>query len=88
MEHDEFIRMLAKEGFTEVVTVTRAADGFLESHSHSFEAKAFILQGEIHLYIGETTLICQPGNVFHLLANELHSERYGRDGVTYLVGRK
>ena len=26
--------------------------------------------------------------VFHLLANEPHSERYGPEGVKYLVGRK
>jgi quercetin dioxygenase-like cupin family protein len=88
MEREEFLGILAREGFAEAVTVKRDANAMLDVHEHPFEAKALILAGELTLRVGETDLIYQPGDVFHLRAHEAHAERYGADGVTYLVGRK
>lgn len=88
MDPDRFTRELQHEGFDTLVSVTREPDVFLDTHTHPFEAKALILRGEI-------TLVCQgqarqyrPGEVFHLARDEPHTEQYGPDGVTYLVGRK
>lgn len=88
MERHEFIDTLTREGFTEIVTVTREADGFMDDHAHPFEAKALILEGELCLRAGAAEQVYRPGQVFHLRANEAHAERYGPEGVTYLVGRK
>ena len=88
MEHALFQAELVSEGFSEITTVERAADGFLAAHAHPFEAKALILAGEITLQIGSIEQHYQVGQVFHLPANQLHSERYGAAGVRYLVGRK
>lgn len=88
MERDQFIELLAKEGFAEIATVEREAFGFLDMHSHPFEAKALILDGEIQLRIDDAEQICKKGQLFHLRANQPHSERYGPDGVRYVVGRK
>ena len=88
MQRDEFLATLARDGFEVIVTVEQQADRFLEVHAHPFEAKALILAGELRLCIGDTEQLYQAGQVFHLPANEPHSERYGAEGVTYLVGRK
>jgi quercetin dioxygenase-like cupin family protein len=88
MEREEFLGILEREGFAEAVTVTREPNAALDVHEHPFEAKALILDGELTLRIGETDLIYQPGDVFHLRTREAHAERYGPKGVTYLVGRK
>lgn len=88
MNRTEFVQMLADEHFGEVVTVSRAADGFLGTHAHPFEAKALILKGDLRLQVGASEQVYQAGQVFHLRANESHSEFYGPDGVEYLVGRK
>ena len=88
MERENFATLLAKEGFKEVVTVSRQADGFLDAHAHPFEAKGLILRGELRIRAGGAEQVYQAGHVFHLRANEPHSERYGADGVEYLVGRK
>ncbi len=88
MERNEFIDILAKEGFAEIVTVEREADGVLGVHAHPFEAKALILAGEIQLRIGDTEQVHKSGQIFHLLPNVPHSEIYGPEGVKYLVGRK
>jgi len=87
MDRETFTSALAKEGFIELVIVTREA-GALEEHAHPFEAKALILAGEIHIHIGDEERLYQPGDVFHLPANLPHAERYGPQGVQFLVGRK
>ena len=88
MQRDEFLATLAKDGFEVIVTVEQQADRFLDTHAHPFEAKALILAGQLRLCVGDTEQVYQAGQVFHLQANETHSERYGPEGVTYLVGRK
>ncbi|SEI67712.1 cupin domain-containing protein [Paraburkholderia diazotrophica] len=88
MERDEFIDALKREGFAEIVTVTHDAQGTLEDHAHPFEAKALILHGQLTLRTGDMERVYRMGDVFHLHANENHSERFGPDGVQYLVGRK
>ena len=88
MERDEFVGALKREGFEEVVTVTRDPNGTVEDHTHPFEAKALVVHGELTIRIGATERVYKTGDVFHLQANVSHSERYGPDGVQYLVGRK
>ena len=87
MQRDAFIRSLAEEGFPEPVFVTREA-GEVEEHAHPFEAKALVVEGEIRIRAGGEERRYGVGDVFHLRANERHTERYGPDGVQYLVGRR
>ena len=88
MDRATFEAALVSEGFSEIVTVERVANGFLDTHAHPFEAKALILAGDIHLQVGASEKHYRVGDVFHLLANHVHTERYGPAGVSYLVGRK
>ena len=88
MNKEEFASELSREGFKEVVTVTREADGFMDLHTHPFEAKALILDGELKIWVDDTEIFCKAGDTFHLLAETAHSERSGPAGVTFLVGRK
>ena len=88
MERDEFIGILASDGFDVIVTVEQQANAILDVHAHPFEAKALVLAGELCLCIDDTEHVYQAGQMFHLRANEAHSERFGPAGVTYLVGRK
>jgi quercetin dioxygenase-like cupin family protein len=88
MEREKFTEILAMDGFEEVVTVTKEPHGFLSTHTHPFEAKALILSGELRLWVGNAEQTLRVGQVFHLLSDEPHSEQYGPEGVTYLVGRK
>ncbi|AUT70550.1 MULTISPECIES: cupin domain-containing protein [Paraburkholderia] len=88
MERDEFINALKREGYAEIATVTRDAHGTVDDHVHPFEAKALILHGELAIRIGTAEQVYGTGDVFHLQADESHSERVGSEGVQYLVGRK
>lgn len=88
MTEDEFRQWLAREGVDTVVTVEREPDGMLDTHSHPFEARALIIDGEITIEAEGQTRRYGPGDVFQLGADIPHIERYGPQGVTYLAGRK
>jgi len=87
MDRDAFVGALRAEGFTQFVVVTRDA-GELDTHTHPFEAKALILAGEIHIRAGGAERVYRRGDTFHLAANAPHTERYGPQGVQYLVARR
>ena len=88
MELQDFSVQLKQDGFGEAVTVIREPNGFLDTHTHPFEAKALVLRGELRLRAGESEQVYRAGDVFHLTANEPHAEWYGAQGVDYVVGRR
>ena len=88
MKEADFRKALEDEGFEQIVTVEREANGALDVHTHPFEAKALVLSGEISLETSGRSWTVRAGETFHLAAGEPHAERYGAEGVKYLVGRK
>lgn len=88
MERARFEQELQAQGY-ELSTVTRTAHGRLDVHTHPFEARALILCGEIRIRCaGEEEKLYRPGDIFQLAPGQPHSESYGPEGVSYLVGRK
>ena len=87
MTAEEFSDKLRKEGYSEFVLVEREA-GMLDHHSHPFEAKALILDGEIRISVDGAETLYRQGDIFHLANGEDHIEFYGPAGVRYLVGRR
>jgi len=88
MTKAEFLSMLAQEDFPAPVLVTREANGFLDTHSHPFEVKALVIQGQINITINDIKHCHVTGYLFHLLNNQVHTESYGIQGVEYLASRK
>ena len=75
-------------GFDEVIERRWAPNQVLDTHTHPFEAKAIVVQGEMWLTCGDETRHLVPGDSFHLQAGVPHSERYGAQGATYWVARR
>lgn len=88
MDRNTFTESLTKEGFLDTLVVTREPNGEAGVHEHPFEAKALILEGELNLRVAGEERAYRGGDVFYLAANQPHSERYGPNGVTFLIGRK
>ncbi len=88
MDIESFTQQTLAEGFSEPVQVERLANGFVDVHTHPFEAKALILSGRIEIGLGEDSVSFEPGQVFHLKNAQPHWERYGPHGVVYLSARK
>lgn len=87
IDRTTFEILLKEKGFPEPVLVECEAGG-LGPHCHDFEPMALVLDGEIAIQINGKTTIYRSGDVFHLEPNQLHSERYGVEGVRYLASRK
>lgn len=87
MTEQEFRALLAADGIATVVLVERVP-GELGTHTHPFEARALILEGEITIVSAMGEQRCGPGDSFYLAADEPHTESYGPQGVRYLAGRK
>jgi len=86
MDRNSFESRLRDEGFSQTVIVEREANGRLDLHTHPFEALALILAGEIRIDADGESRLYRVGEVFHLVAEQPHSERYGPEGVRYRVG--
>ena len=87
MNEENFLRYLAEHHFPAPV-VTKKASGKMGAHAHQFEPMALITEGEMSIEIDGVISRYQVGDIFHLQPNQLHSETYGPQGVTYLVSRK
>jgi hypothetical protein len=87
MDKDTFFKLLSLEELPEPVLVERES-GEMDEHDHPFESKALIIEGSICIVIDGIGTEYLPGDIFHLKPCQVHSERYGAQGVKYWVSRK
>ena len=87
MTPEAFESQMQQQGYQTVV-VERPANGSLDLHTHPFEARALILEGEITIVAEGRTQFCKAGELFQLDANVPHTETYGPTGVRYIAARK
>ncbi|KUM42600.1 cupin domain-containing protein [Pseudomonas sp. EpS/L25] len=88
MDKATFLAQLAHDGFQPPVLVEREPHDRLDVHSHPFEARALVIDGELWLRTAEGEQLYQAGDIFHLGAHEPHTEGFGPEGVRYLAGRR
>lgn len=88
MNPETFASQLTEEGFDEVLTKTLPAKQQVDAHTHPFEVKALVTAGQVTLGVGGKLTIYRVGEVFSMAQGCEHSELYGDDGVSYVVGRK
>ena len=88
MNRDDFLKVLSQDSFPEPVLVVREQGGFLDTHTHPFEVKALVTQGQIDIVIDGLKQTYVSGDVFHLMHSQEHAESYGNQGVQYLASRK
>ena len=74
-------------GCDEVVARSWEPNATFDTHSHSFRARALVVQGEMWLTVEGSTRHLRPGDRFDLPAGTPHAERYGPEGATYWVAR-
>ena len=88
MDPTAFAKQLADEGFDEILTKSMPAGQQVGAHTHDFEVKALVTQGEVTLGVAGKLSTYGVGEVFKMAKLCEHTERYGDDGVSYVVGRK
>jgi quercetin dioxygenase-like cupin family protein len=88
MNETEFETALKGAGYLDVERKQVPPDHVTEPHSHPFDVRALVLAGEVTLTSQGESRTYRAGSIFDMPAGCEHSERHGREGTKYLVGRK
>lgn len=88
MNRESFTESLQEQQFNEVLEKSLGAGEHNAAHSHPFDVRALVTQGDIKLTVEGVTTHYNAGEIFTMVAGCTHEESVGADGVTYLVGRR
>ena len=88
MDLNTFKSTLEQDGFGEIETKSYAGNLFYSVHSHPFDVRAQMLAGELTLVCEGQPHTYRTGEVFTMAAGCEHTEQFGAEGATYIVGRK
>ncbi len=87
MDTSAFEAELRRDGYQEILTRS-VKPGPTPVHTHPFDAYAMVLAGEMTVTWDGGSVTCKVGDTFKLEAGREHSETYGPEGTTFLVGRR
>ena len=88
MERVEFETALREEGYLEVADRRMQPNKTNPEHSHEFDARLLVLEGEMTITCEGVEQTYRPGDTFAMSAGCLHTEQCGPEGVRYLAGRR
>ena len=86
MTEEQFIQE-NKGSYDEFIIRTWNPFHQIPDHTHPFSIKALVIAGTMSLTVRDIERQLKVGDVFELDYEELHSERYGPEGASYLVAR-
>ena len=87
MDKTEFEAALRCEGYR-VVNTAVTPNLIVPNHCHDFDAKVFVLGGDITITRDNTPVTFRTGQCFEVPAGCMHAEHVGPEGVALLSGRR
>ena len=87
MDRLEFETELRRDGYR-IVNTGVSPNLIAPNHCHDFDAKAFVLGGEITITRDNTPETFRAGQCFEVPAGCMHAEHVGSEGVALLSGRR
>ncbi|MBN8930061.1 MAG: hypothetical protein BGO51_18515 [Rhodospirillales bacterium 69-11] len=87
MDKVEFEAALRQDGFR-VVNSSLRPNMVAPNHCHDFDARAFVLGGEITITRDNAPVTFRAGACFDVPAGCMHAEHVGPEGVALLSGRR
>ena len=88
MNRAEFETECRAQGYHEIVDRQMEANKTNVEHSHEFDARLLVLEGEMTVTSGGEERTYRTGDTFAMAAGCRHAERSGPAGVRYLAGRR
>lgn len=88
MDAGAFEKELRERGYAEIATREWEAGRAVPEHTHPFDARALVLEGEVTLTWAGQSRTCRAGDVFEMAAGTPHTEQYGPAGAKFLLGRR
>jgi quercetin dioxygenase-like cupin family protein len=87
-EREAFEARLRAEGYDEILTKTLAPNAVIPEHTHPFDVLAMVVDGEATIDCGQGPRTYRPGDLLEVPRGVVHSEHYGPNGYTFIVGRR
>jgi len=87
MDAAAFEAELRRDGY-EVLHRDLEPDVAVPEHSHPWDVRLLVLEGEITVDCAGERRTCGVGDTFSLEAGRRHSERFGPRGVRLIAGRR
>jgi quercetin dioxygenase-like cupin family protein len=88
MTPEAFREKLLEDGYLDVETKSIAAGFFVDKHSHPYDVRVLVLTGEATIACDGVPTTYRPGDVFEVARGCEHTEHYGPQGYTFMVGRR
>jgi hypothetical protein len=88
MDRETFEAQLRADGYPEPQVSESAPNARNPEHSHAYDVRALVLEGEITLTVAGAARTYGPGQEFSMPAGCRHTEDIGPQGVRSLVGRR
>jgi quercetin dioxygenase-like cupin family protein len=88
MDTTEFATAWQRDGYLEVETRQVMPNVSRAPHAHPFDARVLILAGELTLTWEGQMHTFRVGETFDMPAGCMHSEQWGPEGTTFLLGRR
>jgi quercetin dioxygenase-like cupin family protein len=83
-----FEARLIREGYLDSEVKTIEAGKVVGEHSHDFDVLALVLDGEATIACGAVPQTFRVGDIVEVASGVVHTEHYGPQGYTFLVGRR
>lgn len=88
MDRAAFESELRRDGYDEILLREWEPSKQVPEHTHPFDTRAVVLEGEFTLTCEGKSRVLRQGDVFAVAANTPHSESYGPAGARFLAGRR
>jgi quercetin dioxygenase-like cupin family protein len=88
MDQATFKAGLKRDGYDEVALRQFPPGHDPGEHTHPYDVRALILEGEFTIAVDGQARTYRPGEMFSLAAGCRHTEHTGPAGVTFLAGRR
>jgi quercetin dioxygenase-like cupin family protein len=88
MDRSTFEQGLREHGYSDVVDREMEANKVNADHSHEFDARLLVLDGEMTLVRNGAPQTYRSGDTFEVPAGTIHEERFGPSGCRYIAGRR
>jgi len=87
MTPEKFSRKAEADGYT-VVAKSMEPGTVNPDHSHPFDVRLLITDGEITVSVDGNATTCRASAIFELEADRMHAEVIGTEGVSFLAARR
>ena len=85
-ETDHFESGLLRDGYLDVRRRSLENGVDTTPHTHAFDTRLMVLQGELSVIFGHETMVARAGDVIDIARDASHCERYGPGPIVFVAG--